>query len=222
MNISGPITTFVPCFAIMPSKDTSALRALGKADPALATALGAIGSPVVRTRPGGFEGLFRIIVEQQISVPSAQSILARCHQALTISPAGILAASEDELRAQGLSGPKIRYVRAAATAVKDKTLDVDGLGALGDEDAADQLLAITGIGPWTAAIYLLFCDGRVNVWPPKDVALLAAYTHAAGLTEKPAMAAFDQMAHDRFAPHRGHAAHILWTYYAHIKNRTPL
>nr|WP_246408655.1 hypothetical protein [Parvularcula dongshanensis] len=180
------------------------------------------GPPVVRRRTPGYPGLFRIITEQQLSVPSARAILARCHAKLgEPTPSVVLAASDDALRGCGLSRPKIRYLRAAADAVAEGTLDLEGLGALSDEDAARHLVAVPGVGPWTAAIYLLFCDGRLDVWPKSDVALLASYAAASGFAAKPAQRDFDAEADRRYAPWRGVAAHVLWTHYAVLKGRKP-
>ncbi|WP_031555062.1 DNA-3-methyladenine glycosylase family protein [Parvularcula oceani] len=199
----------------------AALSHLSEADPVLARAIETIGTPVVRRRPGGYQGLFRIIVEQQLSVPSARAILARCEARFGApTPRHVLAASEEELRAAGLSRPKIRYLRAAAEAVLAGTLDLPALETLSDEEARAALTAVTGIGPWTAAIYLLFCEGREDIWPHGDVALLAAYAAASGFTKKPPLRQFDA-ASSRYAPYRGTAAHVLWTYYAHLKGRQP-
>lgn len=200
-----------------------ACRYLAKASTPLARALKEIDhKPHIRRRPGGYEGLFRIIVEQQVSVPSAQAILARCDARLgKVSPEQVLSLTEDHLRACGLSGPKIRYVQAAALAIAEGDLDLDTLEALSDEEAAAHLTAVKGIGPWTAAIYLLFCEGRADIWPRGDVALLAAWAAATGFEEKPPMKEFDAMAPD-FAPYRGVAAHILWTYYARLRGRQPI
>ena len=199
----------------------AALAHLRAADPALARAIDAAGPPVVRRREGGYPGLFRIVVEQQLSVQSARAILARCEARLpALTPDAVLEASDETLRACGLSGPKMRYLRAGAVAVRDGALDLAGLPGLDDDEAARRLTAITGIGPWTAAIYLLFCEGREDVWPRGDVALLAAHAAASGFAEKPAQRDFDDRA-VRFAPYRGIAAHCLWTYYAQLKGRAP-
>ena len=198
----------------------AALDHLGAADPALAAAIKAVGAPKWRRRTPGYAGLFRIIVEQQLSVPSAAAILARCEARLPgLDADTVLAADEDALRACGLSGPKIRYVRAAAEAEKSSALDFSGLAAMPDTDAASALTAIKGIGPWTAAIYMLFCEGREDVWPRGDVALLGAYAAASGAA-RPAQRDFDDAA-ERYAPYRGIAAHVLWAYYAKLKGRAP-
>ncbi len=179
--------------------------------------------PYIRQRPGGYEGLFRIIVEQQVSVPSAQAILARCKARIPdISALTISEMSEKNLRACGLSGPKVRYVQAAAMAVLNGSLRLDGLVELDDEAAVNALCAVKGVGPWTAAIYLLFCEMRFDIWPRNDVALLAAYAAATGFSSKPAQKDFDDMAIAEWAPWRGVAAHILWTYYAKLRGRKPI
>lgn len=197
-------------------------RALAAADPVLANALKAIGEPVIRRRAGGFEGLFRIIVEQQVSVPSAQAIWARCQAAFEpIRAEAVHAAGEAELRGLGLSGPKARYVLALAAAVRSGGVSFGSIADLPDEEAAESLKSLKGVGPWSAAIYLLFCEGRVDIWPPNDVALLAAYAGAAGLDERPPMAELDALS-ARWRPHRGLAAHVLWTYYAQLRGRTPI
>jgi len=199
-----------------------ACKALARRDRALKKALKAIGKPVIRRREGGFEGLFRIIVEQQVSVPSAQAIWARCLGGLDpASPGAVLDAGEDRLKALGLSGPKARYVIGLAKSVNEGALELAGIRNLDDDAAAARLEEIKGIGPWTAAIYLLFCEGRADIWPPKDVALKASFSAAAGYGDPIMQAALDEMA-ARWAPYRGVAAHILWTYYAHLRGRTPI
>ena len=208
--------------------DTSAAcDALAQREPTLAHALDAIGAPYIRRRPGGFEALFRIIVEQQVSVPSAQAIWARCLKGVDpLTPQSALDAGDEGLRACGLSRPKARYVLSLADAMACGAFHPDEVAALDNEAASEALQSLKGIGPWTAAIYLLFCEGRIDIWPRGDVALLAAWREArvgAGKARgpEPAMAGFDARAGE-WAPYRGVAAHILWTYYAHIRGRTPI
>ncbi|MGE0408038.1 MAG: DNA-3-methyladenine glycosylase [Amphiplicatus sp.] len=195
---------------------------LARRDKALAVALKAVGKPHIRRRPGGMEGLFRIIVEQQVSVPSAQAIWARCRDGVDVGDASAIGAlGETGLRALGLSTPKAGYVFALAAAIEKGGIDLSARAAADDEDAAKALTALKGVGPWTAAIYLLFCEGRVDVWPPGDVALQAAYGAASGLSAKFNGSELDRRA-AFWAPYRGLAAHILWTYYAHLRGRTPI
>ncbi len=203
--------------------DTSlACAALAKKDASLARAIEAIERPHIRRRKGGFEALFRIIIEQQVSVASAQAIWGRCQSGMSaMTPQAALRLGEDGLRGFGLSGPKIRYVLALAQLVENGDLDLSILPQLSDADALALLQTIKGIGPWTAAIYLLFCEGRSDIWPPGDVALLGAYGAARKRGPRPDMKQFDAKA-QKWAPYRGVAAHILWTYYAHIRGRTPI
>ena len=199
---------------------SAATRALARRDAGLKRAGAAIGAPHIRRREGGFQGLFRIIVEQQVSVPSAQAIWKRCNEGVDcLSPAAVAALGAEGLRALGLSTPKARYVAAIAEAASMGAIDFEGLAHLRDEEAAAALIALKGVGPWTASIYLLFCEGRVDIWPPNDVALKHAYGAASGapveqreLDEKAAY----------WGPWRGVAAHVLWTYYAHLRGRTPI
>ena len=199
---------------------SAATRALARKDKGLKRAAAAIGAPHIRRREGGFSGLFRIIVEQQVSVPSAQAIWKRCTESLgCLSPAGVAALGPEGLRALGLSTPKARYVASLAEACLTGAVDFGALPALGDEDARGALVALKGVGPWTASIYLLFCEGRVDIWPPNDVALKHAYNAASGEN-------LDQRSLDgraaAWGPWRGVAAHILWTYYAHLRGRAPI
>ncbi len=197
-------------------------RLLARRDPALKRALSAIGAPYVRRRRGGFEGLLRIIVEQQVSVPSAQALWKRVISAHGKPKAAVFRMlTDDDYRAFGFSRPKVVYARALADAVDDGALDFKALKRLPDEDAVEMLTALKGVGPWSAAIYLLFCEGRMDVWPPGDVALMNAYQQAAELPERPSSGELDEQSAG-WAPQRGMAAHILWTYYAHLRGRNPI
>ena len=201
---------------------SAACAALAIKDKALARALEAIGAPHIRRRPGGFGGLFRIIVEQQVSVASAQAIWTRCCKGVEpMTAPSALCLGEDGLRACGLSGPKAHYVISLAEAIESGDLDIHAVAQCDNESAARVLQSVKGIGPWTAAIYLLFCEGRIDIWPRGDVALLGAYNSARLRGSVPMMKQFDEKA-QKWAPWRGIAAHILWTYYAHIRGRTPI
>ncbi len=200
--------------------------ALAETCDGLKAALDLIGAPVIRRRPGGFEGLFRIIVEQQVSVPSAQAILARIDEGVDRrDPAAARAVGVEGLRALGLSRPKATYVVGLADAMLKGRFDPEALSRLDNDAALRALVAVKGVGPWTASIYLLFCEGRIDIWPPKDVALRAAYAaalDAAGVAADGLTQADLDDGAARWAPYRGLAAHTLWTYYAHLKGRAPI
>jgi DNA-3-methyladenine glycosylase II len=122
------------------------------------------GDPPLRRRPAGFEGLARIIVGQQVSVASATAIWDRtavaCHP---FEPAGLLALKDTHLAGAGLSRPKIRALRAIAAACRDG-LDLARLDGISDAEVHAALTEVTGIGPWTADVYIMFCLGRADGW----------------------------------------------------------
>ncbi|NRA29294.1 MAG: DNA-3-methyladenine glycosylase 2 family protein [Parvularculaceae bacterium] len=191
--------------------------------PVIADILSRTGPPSWRARPAGYPGLARIVIEQQLSVASANAILKRARGATGgLRPARVALATEDDLRSLGLSRPKIRYLKALADDVLSRRFRFSTLAGLSDQEAADELTKLLGIGPWTAAVYLLFCEGRQDLWPRADVALLAAHQMAGGSFERSELAAFDDWADATYAPYRGMAAHILWGQIAYARGRAPL
>jgi DNA-3-methyladenine glycosylase II len=180
----------------------------------------AAGDPPLRRRPGGFEGLARIVVGQQVSVASAEAIWARTVLAVQpFEPEALLALEDRQLVAAGLSRPKIRTLQAIATAaVSDDGLDLARLDRLPDAEVHAVLTAVSGIGPWTADIYLLFCLGRADAWAAGDLALQLAAKEAFGLDERPDRQIMLELA-ERWRPWRGVAARLLWSYYAMLKSR---
>jgi DNA-3-methyladenine glycosylase II len=176
------------------------------------------GDPPLRRRPGGFDGIVRIVNGQQLSVASASAIYGRV--AATIKPMTakkLLAASDETLRGCGLSRPKIKTLRAVAEAVV-AGLDLDGLALLPEDEAVAQLTAVSGIGPWTADIYLMFCVGRADVFASGDLALQIAAQMLMGLDERPNARAMAEIA-ERWSPWRTVAAGVLWAYYAEAKKQ---
>lgn len=174
------------------------------------------GEPPLRRRAAGFEGLARIIVGQQVSVASAEAIWVRFEQAVRpLSPEQLLLATDADLRRAGLSQLKMRTLRAASEAIVSG-LDLAGLDAKHDEEVRATLMAISGIGPWTADIYLMFCLGRADAFAAGDLALQIAAQHAFALPERPDARQLDELA-QRWRPWRGVAARLLWTYYRGIK-----
>lgn len=177
------------------------------------------GPPPLRRREPGFAGLAAIIVSQQVSVASAAAIFGRLEACVSpLTAASALAADEKALKACGLSGPKIRGLLCAARAVAHEGLDLSNLAALPAADAHRQLVAVKGIGPWTADIFLLFCLGHPDAFPAGDLALQEAARLALRLRSRPDAKALETLA-ERWRPFRGVAARMLWAYYGAAKAR---
>lgn len=179
------------------------------------------GDPPLRLRPAGFEGLARIIVGQQVSVASATAIWTRTEEVCRpVEPRVLLALTDSDLAAVGLSRPKMRALRAIAAACTNG-LHLAALRRATDEEVHTALTGIVGIGPWTADVYLMFCLGRADGWAAGDLALQAAAQQALGLAERPSGEELVQIA-ERWRPWRGVAARLLWAYYAVVKQRKAL
>lgn len=191
----------------------AAVDELCSIDPCFGEIEAAVGPLAFSRRPPGFATLVRILVGQQLSTAAAATIYARLEAAGGgIAPEFFLRTDDAELRAFGLSAQKARYIRALATAISTGTFDLDGLAALPDESCMARLTAISGIGVWTARIYLLAALTRPDVWPDGDVGLQAAYQSLAGLPERPSAAELAAVA-QHWRPWRSVAARLLWHYY---------
>ncbi|GLS02655.1 DNA-3-methyladenine glycosylase II [Brevundimonas denitrificans] len=201
-----------------PDQIAAAREALVALDPALAQAHARTPAFEWRWRPGGYEGLFRMIVDQQVSVAAAAAIWKRVVDGLggEITPRSVLARDHEQLRAFGLSGQKAKYGHEIAQAHVDGRIDFDRLERLSDEEAIARLVAIKGVGRWTAETFLMFCEGRQDVFPGGDIALQEAIRWADGAalrpTEKQAWARAEI-----WRPHRSVAAHLLWGWYGAVK-----
>lgn len=175
------------------------------------------GMPPLRRLPGGFPGLVRIITEQQLSLQSAAAIWGRMESLYgPLEPARVRDLTDAEFRAAGQSAAKVRAIRALSHAICEGQLDLDALETAPDDIVRSELIAITGIGPWTAEVYLLACLGRRDAWPAGDVALQVAVQAAFGLERRPSMRELDAIAH-AWRPWRAVAARLIWAYYARIK-----
>jgi DNA-3-methyladenine glycosylase II len=208
-----------------PIADEASLRGAAEAlrakDPELVEKLVLVGGPPpLRRREPGFAGLAAIIVSQQVSVASANAIFGRLEARFAPLEAGRLAAAtEEELRDCGLSTPKIRALRAAAEAIAGGALDLADLASFDAEDAHEKLVAVKGVGPWTADIFLLFCLGHPDAFPAGDLALQEAAKLALNLKSRPDAARLEKIA-ERWRPWRGVAARMLWAYYRGVKQRS--
>ena len=185
--------------------------------------LGAIsrrfGPPPDRRRPPGLLTLLRIIAEQQVSVAAAAGIWKRVEGFLrqrNDPAATILAATDADLAALGLSRPKIRYFRALCAAVQEGMLDIAALETMDDDAAVAALTAVKGIGRWSAEIYLLFALERVNIWPAGDLALREGARMVLALNSRPDIAAMDELG-EIWHPYRGAAACLLWHHYGRMR-----
>jgi len=181
----------------------------------MAQALDACGGPPpLRRRKPGFDTLARILMGQQLSVASASAIWGRLETGLgEVTAENVLTTSDETLRGYGLSGPKQRYLRASAQAVADGLLDFRKLGRMDDAEAHEHLIAVKGIGPWTADIYLLSGLGRPDVFPAGDLALQGAAQRLMRKRKRPDADGLTKIA-KRWQPYRGVAARVLWSYYA--------
>jgi len=191
------------------------LEALAAADPDIAEAYGRCGLPPVRGSAPGFAGLIRMIAGQQVSVQSAAAIIARLEARVSpLTAEAFLKASDDDLKAAGFSRPKMRYGRILAEEITSGGLDIDGLEALDDDAVLAALTRVTGIGRWTAEIYLLFAMGRPDVMPAGDLALCVAAQHLKKLEARPDPKTMAALA-EAWRPHRSAAARFLWHLYRH-------
>ncbi|MDT7534451.1 DNA-3-methyladenine glycosylase 2 family protein [Sphingobium sp. SA2] len=189
------------------------LDAIAAIEPGFAAALARAGYPEPRVREPGYETLLRTIVGQQVSVASAGAVWRKLEAELGegCAPDVLLARDYDALRACGLSRQKQGYARSLAEMVVSGALDLHDLPA-DDEDAIAQLVRIKGIGRWSAEIYLLFAEGRPDIWPAGDLAVQIETGRILGLPERPSEKATRALA-DAWRPHRGAAAIMAWHHY---------
>jgi DNA-3-methyladenine glycosylase II len=182
-------------------------------EPAFRAQVEQLGPPPLWERDPGFATLVRIILEQQVALASADALRRRLEQQLGgITPRRIADAGEDGLRALGMTRQKSSYCVGIAEQVLGGRLDFDELGRADDDTAFAMLVALRGVGPWTAHIYQLMALRRPDVWPTGDLALLLALAQLRGLPEKPDNAlAAELTAH--WAPFRAVGARLLWQAY---------
>jgi DNA-3-methyladenine glycosylase II len=188
----------------------AALDAVAARDPAVAKALGEAGYPEPRISARGYQTLLRAIVGQQVSIQAAASMWAKLTAAVGDPPVPekLLQASDEMLRAAGLSRQKASYARSLAEEVVSGHLDFDALSA-DDEEAIATLVQVKGIGRWTAEIYLLFAEGRLDIWPAGDLAVQIEVGRILGLDGKPTEKALRAVA-EGWRPHRGAMAIFAW------------
>lgn len=191
----------------------SHVEELASREPAFARLVERHGIPEPRTSARGAQTLLRTIVGQQVSVAAARSMWAKLEAAFGAPPdlQLLLAASDEEMRAAGMSRQKAGYIRSLASLVISGELDLDNLPE-DDEEAIARLTKIKGIGRWSAEIYLLFAEGRADVFPAGDLAVLVELGRLMGLAEKPSEKQLRELA-EAWRPYRGAAAVLAWHSY---------
>ncbi len=182
-------------------------------EPGFAKALEKVGYPETRKRDRGYKTLLRTIVGQQVSVAAASSVWNKLEAELgaEIRPEELLSRDYDALRACGLSRQKQGYARSLCELVSAGELDLHNLPE-DDEAAIEELIRIKGIGRWSAEIYLLFAEGRPDIWPAGDLAVMAGLGKLLGMDERPDEKATRAMS-EPWRPHRGALAIFTWHCY---------
>lgn len=190
-----------------------AVAALARKDKDLARIARRVGIPPLWSRPPGFATLVHIVLEQQVSLASARAAFERLLAEVgDLDAAAFLGLTDETLRGCGFSRQKSRYCRGIAAAVHDGALDLDALARLPDAAVRKRLVAITGIGPWTANIYLLMALGRPDVWPVGDLALAVAVQQVKRLEMRPGADELEAIG-EAWRPWRSVAARLLWQSY---------
>ncbi|HMD66657.1 MAG TPA: DNA-3-methyladenine glycosylase 2 family protein [Stellaceae bacterium] len=189
------------------------------AEPLFAAILENAGPPRFRRRRNGFGTLLHIILEQQVSIDAAAKMYHRlvglCRP---LAPATFLALDDATLRSCGFSRQKMSYARDLAAAVERGSFDFERLAAAEDETALADLLAIRGIGRWSAEIYLLFALGRPDIWPAADLGLQLAIGEQLGLGSRPTEVEL-RLRGEAWRPWRSVAACLFWQSYLHARGR---
>jgi DNA-3-methyladenine glycosylase II len=189
------------------------VEALAEREPAFARVIAQHGVPEPRKSEPGAHTLLRTIVGQQVSVAAARSMWAKLEAAFGSPPdlQRLLVATDEEMRAAGMSRQKSGYIRSLAQLVTSGELDLGNLPE-GDEEAIALLTKIKGIGRWSAEIYLLFAEGRADVFPAGDLAVMVEIGRLMGLTDKPSEKQLREIA-EPWRPYRGAAAVLAWHSY---------
>jgi DNA-3-methyladenine glycosylase II len=196
--------------------EESLLKAIGilaDRDPDLTSIVQHYGSPPMWSRPPGFATLIHIILEQQVSLSSARAAYNRLNEVTgNVSPTSFLKLSDRELKSVGFSRQKTHYGRQLARGIIDGSFDLDSLEGYHDEEVRSKLMAIKGIGRWSADIYLLMALRRPDVWPHSDIALIKAVTRIKELKSHPSGEEWEAIG-EAWRPWRSVAARLLWFEY---------
>jgi DNA-3-methyladenine glycosylase II len=192
---------------------------LADRDPDLRAIVGRIGPPPLWARRPGFATLLRIILEQQVSLASAQTMFERLRLALgAVTPEAVSSLDVGGLRALGFTRQKAGYCHGLAEGICSGRLDLGAIGRMTGDGGVKKLLEVRGLGPWSVDIYFLIALRRPDVWPRGDVALATAVHHVKRLRTRPDDARLARVA-KQWAPWRSVAARILWHQYLSVRMR---
>jgi DNA-3-methyladenine glycosylase II len=190
-----------------------AARALAQRDADLARIFTVYGEPPLWRRPTGFPTLVKIILEQQVSLSSAASMLARLKSAINpFSPERFLEVGEPYLRRLGVTRQKSGFLVHLSASVMNGNLNLKRLSRMSDDEARLALTSVKGIGSWSADVYLLMAMRRSDIWPAGDLALAVAVQRLKGLAKRPGPDELEVLA-EVWRPHRAVAARMLWQFY---------
>ncbi len=190
-----------------------ALNWLAKTDPDLGLVIKTNGPPPMWSRDPGFATLIHIILEQQVSLASAKAAFDRLRKALPqFTAKNFLKIDDITLKEIGFSRQKSKYGRNVALAIQNGNLKLSELSKYSDEIVKEELQKISGIGPWTADIYLLMALNRPDIWPVGDLALVSAIQKVKKLNIRPSYDDFQRLG-EQWKPWRAVAARVLWHHY---------
>ena len=190
-----------------------AAKSVALMDKDFARILAQLGPPPLWEREPGFVTLIRIILEQQVSLASADAMFQRLKKNINpLTPTTVNEAGESFLRSFGVTRQKAGYFINVAQAIQSGELDLEALAQESDEIAIEKLTSVKGVGQWTAKIYLLMALCRPDVWPVGDVALATAFKNLKGRAERPTQPELSEIV-QAWRPHRATAARMLWHYY---------
>lgn len=191
------------------------LSALAEKDPQVKTALDTVGFPPERVRDQSFAIFLRVIVGQQLSVKAAASIYSRIEDLVgeDMGPDAFDGVDDDALRALGLSKQKIAYTRSLCETVNNGTLDIERLPQMSDEEAVESIIAVKGLGVWSAHMYLLSSLGRPDIWPVGDLAVRVGVGRIVELADRPNEKQTQEIG-ERWRPFRSAMALLAWHYYS--------
>ena len=193
-----------------------ALKHLYKNDNIFQAIVKEYGLPVIPTRPQGFETLALLILEQQVSIDSAKATFTKLKAiAKKFTPKIMLHLPDETYRSAGVSRQKTSYIKALATAVLNKELDIESLANKPAEIVREELIKIKGIGNWTIDVYLMFCLQSLDIIPLGDIAVVNTIKELLDIHDRNEM----EMHAAKWSPHRSIATFLLWHYYLGKRKR---